>query len=93
MLEGRLASHADGFARYRIDRDVPEAAAGYGDARRERIEGTTVVGVPASVFETAKVRVVHQANVAGLRALDDDDVIFVEVLTLVYVFHYPLHAA
>ena len=33
------------------------------------------------------------ANVAGLRALDHDDVVFVEVFALVYKFHLPLRTS
>ena len=41
----------------------------------------------AAIFEAAKVRIAHQANIAGLRAFDDDNVSLVEVLTLVDEFH------
>jgi hypothetical protein len=43
--------------------------------------------VASAVLEGAEVGVVHQTDVAGLRALDDDDVVFVEVLALVNEFH------
>jgi hypothetical protein len=46
-----------------------------------------MVSVPAAIFEAAEIGVVHQADVAGLGALDDDDVVFVEVLALVDKFH------
>ncbi|MNY39221.1 hypothetical protein D3C86_1738970 [compost metagenome] len=87
MLERRFARHADRLAGHGIDGDIPEAAAGYGDFRRKGIESTAVVGVPTAILEAAEIRVAHQADVAGLRALDHDHVVFVEVFALVYVFH------
>ncbi|MNG84935.1 hypothetical protein D3C76_786090 [compost metagenome] len=44
----------------------------------------------AAVLEAAEVGVVHQADVAALGALDDDDIVLVEVLALVYEFHVML---
>jgi hypothetical protein len=44
----------------------------------------------AAILEAAEIRIVHQANIAGLRALDDDDVAFFEMLTLVYELHVRL---
>ena len=87
MLQGRLARYADRPAADRIDGDVPEAGAWRGDSGRKFVECPAVVRVSATIFEAAKVRIAHQANVAGMGALDDDDVIFVEVLTLVNEFH------
>jgi hypothetical protein len=46
-----------------------------------------MVSVTATILEAAEIGVVHQADVAHLRALDDDDVVFVEVLALVDKFH------
>lgn len=46
-----------------------------------------MVSVAAAVLEAAKVRIAHQANIAGLRAFDDDNVSLVEVLALVDEFH------
>jgi hypothetical protein len=43
--------------------------------------------VTPAIFEAAEIRVAHQADVAELGALDDDHVVFVEVLALVYEFH------
>jgi hypothetical protein len=43
--------------------------------------------VTAAVFKAAEVGITHQADVAELGALDDDHVVFVEVLALVYEFH------
>jgi hypothetical protein len=52
-----------------------------------------VVGVPAAILEAAEVGIAHQANIAGLRALDHDNVVFIEVFALVYKFHLPLRTA
>jgi hypothetical protein len=49
--------------------------------------------VPAAILEAAEIRVAHQADIAGLRALDHDYVVFIEVFALVYVFHLPLRTA
>ena len=46
-----------------------------------------MIGVAATIFKAAKVRIAHQADVARLGALDDDYVVFVEVLALVNKFH------
>lgn len=46
-----------------------------------------MIGVSTAIFEAAKIRIVHQTNIAGLRALDNDQVVLVEMLTLVYEFH------
>jgi hypothetical protein len=46
-----------------------------------------VVGVASAVLETAKVGIAHEADVAGVGALDHHDVAFVEVLALVDEFH------
>ncbi|MCY1188587.1 hypothetical protein D9M73_297150 [compost metagenome] len=43
-----------------------------------------------AILEAAEVGVVHQADVAALGTLDDDDVVFVEVFALVYEFHVAL---
>jgi hypothetical protein len=43
--------------------------------------------VTTAILEAAEVGVVHQADVAHLGALDDDDVVFIEVLALVDKFH------
>ena len=86
-LEARLAGHADCPAGHSINGDVPEAGAGCSDSGREILELATVVGVTAAIFETAKVCVAHQADIAGLGALDDDDVVFVQVLALVNKLH------
>ena len=87
MGQVRLARDADGTAADGVDGDIPEASAGHGDLRREGVEGTAVVGVATTVLEAAKVRIAHQADVARLGALNDDDVVFVEVLALVNKFH------
>ena len=57
------------------------------DLRWKTVERTAVVCVPAAILEAAKVRVVHQTNIAGLRTLDNDDVTFFKVLALVYELH------
>src|SRR3989338_5518847 len=93
MLERRLVCDADGFARDRVDGDVPETTARYSDLGREGIERAAVVGVSAAILEAAEVGIAHQANVAGLRALDHDNVVFIEVFALVYKFHLPLRTA
>ena len=93
MLQRRLARHADGLAAHGVDRDIPETAARHSDLGREGVEGTAVVGMSSAILEAAKVRVAHQTNIAGLRALDHDDVVFIEVLTLVYEFHLLSQAA
>jgi hypothetical protein len=49
-----------------------------------------VVSVTATIFETAEISVTHQAYIAELRAFDDDEIVFVEVLALVYEFHGSL---
>lgn len=90
MAEGRLACHRDRAGRHRINGDVPEAGAGHGDLGRKALEVTTVVGVPAAVLEAAEIGVVHQADVAALGAFDDDHVVLVQVLALVYEFHVML---
>jgi hypothetical protein len=70
-----------------IDGDVPETGAWRGDLGRKPVKRTAMIGVPTTIFEAAKIRIVHQANIAGLRAFDDDKVVLVEMLTLVYEFH------
>mgnify|MGYP001611248628 CR=1 FL=1 len=87
VTEVRFARHADGAPGDRIDGDVPEAGTRHDDFRREFIERPTMVGVSTAVLETAEIGIVHQADVAGLRAFDDDDVVLVEVLALVYELH------
>jgi len=87
MSQGRFTGHADRPAVDRVDGDVPETGARRGDAGRKGVERATVVGMTAAILEAAEVGVVHQADVAHLGALDDDDVVFVEVLALVYKFH------
>src|SRR5690606_35566435 len=91
IIHLRLARHADGLGRHGVQGDVPESATGYGDLRRETIERAAMVSMPPAVLEAAKVRIVHQANVAGLRALDNDQIVFVQMLALVYEFHRQLH--
>ena len=86
-LEAWLAGHANRPAGNGINGDVPEAGAGCRDSGREILECAAVVGVTATIFEAAKMCVAHQANIAGLRALDDDNVVFVKVLALVNKFH------
>ena len=93
MLERRFARHADGAAGHGVDGDIPEATAGHSDLCRKAVERTAVVGMPAAILEAAEVGITHQANVAGLRALDHDDIVFVEVLALVYEFHLLSQAA
>src|SRR5690606_3260932 len=41
----------------------------------------------AAVAKTAKVGGVHQANVAGLRAVNDHDIVLIQLLALVDEFH------
>ena len=86
-LEARLAGHADCPAGHGINGDVPEAGAGCRDSGREILECAAVVRMTATIFKTAEVCIAHQANVARLGALDDDDVVFVEVLALVNELH------
>ena len=83
----RFARDADGATADGVDGDVPETGARRGDARRKLVESAAVVGVASAILERAEVGVVHQSDVAGLRALDDDNVVFVEVLALVNEFH------
>jgi hypothetical protein len=52
-----------------------------------------MVAVAAAILEAAEVGIAHQADVAGLRYLDDDDVVLIQVFALVYEFHLQLHAA
>jgi hypothetical protein len=84
---GFAATTGIGFAAGGVDGDVPEAGAGRDNLRREAIKRAAVVGVTTAVLEAAKIRVVHQADVTELGALDDDNVVFVEVLALVDKFH------
>jgi hypothetical protein len=84
---GLAAAACIDFTSSGIDGYVPETGAGSHDFRRESIESTAMVGVTAAILETAEIRVVHQADVAELGTLDDDDVVFVEMLALVYKFH------
>jgi hypothetical protein len=44
----------------------------------------------AAILEAAEILVVHQADVARLRAFDDYEVVFVEVFALVNELHVPL---
>jgi hypothetical protein len=46
-----------------------------------------VIGVTATILEAAEVGVVHQTDVAHLGALNDDNVVFIEVLALMDKFH------
>ncbi|MDF5813570.1 hypothetical protein P4118_24645 [Pseudomonas aeruginosa] len=46
-----------------------------------------MVAMLPAILETAEIGVVHQADIALLRALDDHDVVFVEVFALVDEFH------
>jgi hypothetical protein len=46
-----------------------------------------VVGVTTAILEAAEVGIVHQTDIAELGALDDDQIVFVEVLALVDEFH------
>ena len=87
VLEIGFARYADRPARYRIEGDIPEAAAGDDDSGRKLLEGAAVINVTPSILETAKTGVGHQPDVARVRALDDDDVTFVQVLALVNEFH------
>ena len=82
-LERGLAGHADGTGGYRIDGNVPETGAWRSDASREVFECAAVIRVAPAILEAAKVRIAHQADVAGLGALDNDNVVFVKVLALV----------
>jgi hypothetical protein len=86
-LEARLAGYADGAGGDGINGDIPETGARRSDASREILESTAMVGVTATIFEAAKVCIAHQANIAGLGALDDDNIVFVKVLALVNKFH------
>ena len=52
-----------------------------------------MIGVAATVFEAAKVRIAHQADIAGLRALDNDFVIFIQMFALVDEFQVLLRTA
>jgi hypothetical protein len=87
MLHARFARYADGTAGHGVEGNIPVTAAGYGDFRRKLVERAAMVGVAAAVLETAKVSIVHQANIAGLGALDNDEIILVEVFALVDEFH------
>src|SRR5690606_26105751 len=72
VLQLRLAGNADRPLGDGVQGDVPEAAGRHADLRREADEGAAVVAVPPAVAERSEVGVVHQADIAGLRALDDD---------------------
>src|SRR5690606_763022 len=93
MGQRRFAGHADGTTRYGVDGDVPETGVGDFYLCRKLVERTAVVGMTSAISEAAKVLVVHQANIAGLRALDDHIVIFIEVFALVNELHVPLRTA
>jgi hypothetical protein len=83
----RFARHAHGTPGDGIQGDVPEAAGGYANLRRELDEGAAVVTVPTTVPEGAKVGIVHQADVAGLRTLDDHQIALFQMLALMDEFH------
>lgn len=93
MLERGLTGDANGLAAHRIDGDIPEAAAWHSDLRGEGVERAAVIGMPAAIFEATEIGITHKANVAGLRALDHDNVVFVKVFALVYKFHLLLRTA
>ena len=77
MLECRFTRNANRSRAYGVDGDVPETGAGGRDSGREFVKGATVVRMSAAVFETAKMRIAHQANIARVGTLDDNDVIFI----------------
>jgi hypothetical protein len=87
VRQGRFTGHADRPAVDRIDGDVPETGAWRRDACREGVERTAVIGVATAIFEAAEVGVVHQTDVAHLGALNDDDIVLIEVLALMDKFH------
>ena len=88
VRERRLASTVSvHLASSGIDGDVPEPGAGHSDFCWELIKCAAVIGVAATVLERAEIRVVHQADITELRTLDDDQIVFIEVLALVYEFH------
>ncbi|MNP59708.1 hypothetical protein D3C76_1547250 [compost metagenome] len=93
MREGGLARPGGWPSAGGIDGDVPETGAGGSDLGRKGIERAAMIGMPAAIFETAEVGIAHQANVAALGAFDDNNVIFIEVLALVYEFHVNLRNA
>jgi hypothetical protein len=70
-----------------IDGDVPKTGAGRSDFCRETVKRSAVIGVAAAVLEAAKIRVVHQADVAELGTFNDDEIVLVEVFALMYKFH------
>jgi hypothetical protein len=43
--------------------------------------------MPPAILEAAEIGITHEADIAGVRTLDDHDVIFVEVFALVDEFH------
>ena len=88
-----LVRQTHGLATHGINGDIPEAGTGHGDFHRKSIEGTAVVVVPAAVLETAEIRIAHQADIAGLRAVDDDQIVFIEMLALVNELHVLLRLA
>jgi hypothetical protein len=87
VSQGRFARYADRPAVDRVDGDVPETGARCSNPGRESVECSTMVSVAAAILEAAEIGVVHQADIACLGALNDDDVVFVEVLALVDKFH------
>ena len=87
MGQGRLFGDADGAACHHIQGDIPEPGAGRGDLGRELVERSAMIRMTAAILETAKVGVAHQADIARLRAFDDNNVSLIEVLTLVDEFH------
>ncbi|CAI8922772.1 hypothetical protein EMIT0P100_30044 [Pseudomonas sp. IT-P100] len=87
MSQGRFAGYADRPTVDGVDGDVPETGTRCSYAGREGVESTAMVSVTAAILEAAEIGVVHQADVAHLGALDDDDVVFIEVLALVDKFH------
>ena len=52
-----------------------------------------MISVTTTIFKTAEVRVAHKTDIAGLRALDNDFVIFIQMFALVDEFHVLLRTA
>ncbi len=49
-----------------------------------------MVGVPAAIFITAEVGVIHQANIAHLRTVNDDQIALVQNFPSVDKLHFQI---
>ena len=46
-----------------------------------------MIGMAATVFVTAEIGIVHQTNIARLRAMDDNQIAFMQNFAAVDKFH------